>query len=69
MARPRQWGDDDTMQIKFTGGGSLTIAFKGNMFDLLPNERILITKLSDVIQDYNHAPDPALLAETKIEQP
>lgn len=59
MARTRQWGDDSTMQIKFAGGGSLTVTFKGNMFDLLPNERTLISDLSITIQRFQQAPEPA----------
>ena len=47
MARGKSWADDSTTQIKFAGGGSLSIAFRGNLFDLLPNERALITTLSE----------------------
>lgn len=65
MARGKAWADDSTTQIKFAGGGSLTIAFKGNLFDLLPHERILTTELSDLIQKFNNKPEPELLAEEK----
>ena len=53
MARGKSWADDSTTQIKFAGGGSLSIAFRGNLFDLLPNERVLITTLSNMIQEFN----------------
>jgi hypothetical protein len=53
MARGRQWGDDSSTQIKFAGGGSVSVIFRGNLFDLLPNERTLIADLSSVIQRFN----------------
>ena len=64
MARGKSWADDNTAQIKFAAGGSLTMAFRGNLFDLLPNERALITELSDVVQKFNK-PEPEILAEEK----
>ena len=65
MARGKTWADDSTKQVKFAGGGSLTIAYKGNMFDLLLNEQALITKLTDVIQNFKHMSEPEVLAEEK----
>lgn len=65
MARTRQWGDDSSTQIKFSGGGSVSLIFKGNLFDLLPHERILITELSDVIQRFNIEQAQEISAEPK----
>jgi hypothetical protein len=61
MARTKQWADDSSTQIKFARGGSLTLTFHGNLFDLLVHERQLITELSGVIQGYNlAAPEAAV---------
>ncbi len=53
MPRGRQWGDDSSTQIKLAGGGSITLTFRGNLFDLLPNERALLAALSTVVQEFN----------------
>lgn len=65
MARGKSWADDSTRQIKFAAGGSLTMAFHGNLFDLLPHEQVLITDLTKMLQRFNHKPEPELLAEEK----
>ena len=68
MARGRQWGDDSTTQIKFAGGGSLTLVFKGNMFDLLPAERTLISDLSITVQRFQEpAPAPDIFDTKRAE--
>ncbi len=66
MARGRSWADDSTTQIKFAGGGSVTVAFHGNFFDLTKEERQLIDELSDVTQKFQQTPaDPQMMAEEK----
>ena len=51
----RQWGDDSTVNLKLSAGSSITVVFKGNLFDLTAAERQLITDLSDVLQKYDAA--------------
>lgn len=63
MARGRQWADDSAVQIKFANGGSLSLIFKGNLFELEPKERALIADLSITVQRFNHAPEPELLVD------
>jgi hypothetical protein len=57
--RTRNWGDDSSICIKLSGGGSVTLTFKGNMFDLRDAERQLIADLSNVIQKYKDTVEPA----------
>jgi hypothetical protein len=52
MSRTRSWADDSSIAIKLSGGGSVTLAFRGNLFDLTPGERNLIADLTNVIQKY-----------------
>lgn len=53
MARlRRQWGEDSTVRIDLSSGGSITLTFKGNLFDMSADERQLITDLSNIIQKY-----------------
>jgi hypothetical protein len=57
----RQWADDSTRCLKFNGNASVTLSFKGNLFDLMPEERNLIADLTAVIQKYEeekHGPVP-----------
>ena len=67
MARGKSWGDDSTTQIKFAAGGSLTLVFKGNLFDLTPEERQLITDLSITVQRFQRSTEPDLMV--KVNQP
>jgi hypothetical protein len=53
MSGRRQWGEDSSIAIKLSGGASVSLTFKGNLFDLMPAERELIANLSSVIQKYN----------------
>lgn len=48
----RQWGDDSQVNLKLSAGSSITVVFKGNLFDLTAAERQLITDLSAVVQQY-----------------
>jgi hypothetical protein len=48
----RQWGDDSTVQLKLSAGSSISLVFKGNLFDLTGPERQLLADLSDVMQKY-----------------
>ena len=50
----RQWGDDSTVNLKLSAGSSITVVFKGNLFDLTATERRLITDLSAVLQQYEN---------------
>jgi hypothetical protein len=44
--------------MKLSAGASLTLAFKGNLFDLTTAERELVADLSNIIQKYKDgAPD------------
>jgi hypothetical protein len=51
----RQWGNDATVSVKLSANAVLTLAFKGNLFDLSPAERELINDLTAVIQKYEAA--------------
>lgn len=56
MARSRRlWGEDSTVKVALADGGSLTLQFKGNLFDLGPDERRLVSDLSATIQRYQEA--------------
>ena len=52
MSRRRQWGEDSTVSIDLSSGGSITLAFRGNLFDLRADERQLISDLSETIQRF-----------------
>jgi len=70
MARGRQWGEDSTVCIKLSSGGSITLQFKGNLFDLTADERRVISDLSATIQRYREVLErvPAPAAEM-VQQP
>jgi hypothetical protein len=46
----RQWGDDSTVCVKLSGNATVSLIFKGNLFDLAPAERELVGALADIIQ-------------------
>lgn len=69
MARGRQWGEDSTVCIKLSSGGSITLQFKGNLFDLSDDERKLIADVSSVIQRYREALEPAPAIPNMVQQP
>ena len=48
----RQWGEDSTVRIDLSAGASVILAFRGNLFDLTPEERRLVSDLSATIQHY-----------------
>jgi hypothetical protein len=48
----RQWGEDSTVRVELTAGASITLAFKGNLFDLSAAERTLIADLSNTLQRF-----------------
>jgi hypothetical protein len=52
MSGRRQWGEDSTVCIKLSANASVTLTFKGNLFDLTNEERGLVADLSGVIQKY-----------------
>jgi len=60
MSGRRQWGEDSTVCLKLSAGASLTLTFKGNLFDLTGDERELIGKLTKVIQEHT-AGEPQFL--------
>lgn len=63
MSRRRQWGEDSTASIELSSGGSLNLTFKGNLFDLSPDERKLISDLSAIIQKHRDSEiEPGRLA-------
>jgi len=49
----RQWGEDSTVRVELSQGASVTLSFKGNLFDLTPLERGLIEALSSTVQSFN----------------
>ena len=59
MSGRRRWADDSSVTVKLSSGGSFTLAFKGNLFDLTEAERQLISALTDVIQKYEGAKQDA----------
>lgn len=66
MSRGRQWADDSSVTVKLAAGGSINLAFRGNLFNLTEPERQLISALTDVIQKHealNEDANGALPAE------
>ena len=56
MSGRRQWAGDSSVCVKLSAGASVTLTFKGNLFDLTDAERELIGLLSNVIQHHGLAP-------------
>lgn len=52
MSGRRQWGEDSTVCMKLSSGASVTLTFKGNLFDLTKAEQGLVADLSSIIQKY-----------------
>ena len=67
MSRRRQWGEDSTVRIDLSAGASVTLAFKGNLFDLTDDERRLINDLSAPIQKHKDAQNEKAEAKSYIE--
>ena len=65
MGRRKQWGNDSTRTIDLKSGGSVTLTFHGNFFDLTPEEQRLIADLTEIVHKYNAAPEPNLLTNTQ----
>jgi hypothetical protein len=63
MSGRRQWGEDSTVCLKLSAGASISLRFKGNLFDLTREERELISSLTDVIRIYKDAAEAHLIAE------
>jgi hypothetical protein len=57
MSRKRQWGEDSTIRIDLAAGASVTLSFKGNLFDLTADERRLVSDLSLTVQKYKEGKD------------
>ncbi len=57
MSRRRQWGEDSTVRVDLSAGAHVTLAFKGNLFDLTGDERALVDALSNVIQKHREVRD------------
>jgi hypothetical protein len=53
----RRWASDSEVAVKLSAGASVTLTFKGNLFDLSPDERRLISDLTTVIQRHRDAAD------------
>jgi hypothetical protein len=51
----RQWGEASEVCLELSWGATVTLSFKGNLFDLVEGERRLISDLSTVVQDYKDA--------------
>ena len=54
MSRRRQWGEDSTVSLKLSAGATVELSFKGNLFDLTPDERRLVSDLSNIVQTYQN---------------
>lgn len=54
MSRPRrqEWAGDSTVSVDLSSGGSITLQFKGNLFDLSDDEHKLVGDLRAIIQQY-----------------
>lgn len=65
MSGRRQWGEDSTVNIKLSAGGSVALTFKGNLFDVTPEERALIAQLSDVVHKFKDGEIQLELERTK----
>jgi len=46
---------EHAVSIKLSAGGSVSLTFRGSLFDLLPTERQLVSTLSDTIQNFKDA--------------
>lgn len=64
----RQWGEDSTVRVELSQGASVTLSYKGNLFDLTQRERELITALSTVVQNFKAVEDFREAAEGPIEE-
>jgi hypothetical protein len=69
MSGRRQWGEDSTVCIKLSEGASVTLTFKGNLFDLTKEERGLVADLSNIIQKYRDDAGPGRLTPVLAEEP
>jgi hypothetical protein len=54
MSGRRQY-NEDSISIRLSGGGSVTLTFKGTLFDLTNDERTLMATLSITIQRYKES--------------
>lgn len=48
----RQWGEDSTVRQELSAGASVTLSFKGNLFELTAAEQALMTDLTNTFQKY-----------------
>lgn len=48
----RKWGEDSTVNLKLSNGSSITVVFRGNLFDLSLSERKLVDGISELVQTY-----------------
>jgi hypothetical protein len=60
MSRRKQFSEDSTVHLDLSSGGSLSLSFKGNLWELTEDERNLIAKVSDLVQRYKDAEAPPL---------
>lgn len=66
MGRRKQWANDSSVTINLKAGGSVSLTFQGNFFDLTSEEQQLMSDLRKIIHGYHAAPEPEMMAaETK----
>jgi hypothetical protein len=61
MSRRRAWGEDSTVALKLSGGAFVELTFKGNLFDLTPDERRLVSDLSSTVQKFKNEQSVAVV--------
>jgi hypothetical protein len=71
MAR-RRTADESSATLKLTGGAMLTLTFRGNLFDMTPDEQKLIGDLSGIIRTHaetqGETPEPVAAAKPETER-
>lgn len=54
MSRRRRLVENSAVCIDFAEGGSVSLAFKGNMFDLTPDEQTLIAAITTLVKTFKN---------------
>lgn len=54
MSGRRQY-NEDSVSLKLSSGGSVSLSFRGTLFDLTEAEQVLITDLTKLIRKYRDA--------------
>jgi DNA replication initiation complex subunit (GINS family) len=70
MARRRRTADEASAILTLAAGGTITLAFQGNLFNLTTEEQKLIADLTGIIREYDAtriAGEPTAAATVKPE--